>query len=731
MKTIVKYDGRKMEARDHSKKRGASERPSNRVNFLILTALAFIVAFGSCNKEPMYQDDDFRLTGDVKSDVENCVNVGFDPTASYVTKGNDVDGWNQVQDHVNGAPHTTYNFFLLNEAGERFESFCGNYGSGGIGPIAGIDYLEPDHYADIVGVFNYINNKYGSINQWSFASNNQGVGNPNPAANTKLIAQYAIWQILEKGLTMASGTVAIDEAVADALANGKKATGKIDIYFMVGPNYPHDILGVQPQIVPVCKEDPKGEIKIAKTVDGIEINAWAKAAGKKITDLIVGFKLYEVGEEGASIDGVTPIDTKNVDANGVINFTGLASGWYAIEEVLTTSGKAVFYQAPVMYVLIENGEQVEVTIEFDYDAFYTIVNGYGGGYVLGYPGLNNTGDIFPIGVTNTKTGAVYPSFCANAGSEQFAGSGQNGTDCAGYYKTENFHEGANYLDFVKAYNYIQDNYGDLDQNRAITQIVTWNLLKAIEIPSAAFDNIDWAAVEAGTWAVAGIADAKAKVEAVVKNYAFYQGMGKIINVVFMECEHHHDYKFCQPQLVPVYGAPSFKNRTKPPVTASYGTVTATNAGNVPAIKAGLNPKNGNPIYEVDKKTGVVTATPFVVPNANHFVFAQMTRAELEAGVVLEFLVGNKYDVVGTGFVQLVGENIVLTINKFFAGEFGLIAFNKLPVFNNGIIHSQKEKDLKAFGAMSGFNHDNKASVPCPTGDEIWLYFHAGGLQFYK
>jgi len=49
-------------------------------------------------------------------------------------------------------------------------------------------------------------------------------------------------------------------------------------------------------------------------------------------------------------------------------------------------------------------------------------------------------------------------------------------------------------------------------------------------------------------------------------------------------------------------------------------------------------------------------------------------------------------------VKLVNGKIELTIDKFAEGSFGLIAFNKPPVFNNGNIHSRKEKDLQAFGA---------------------------------
>jgi len=169
--------------------------------------------------------------------------------------------------------------------------------------------------------------------------------------------------------------------------------------------------------------------------------------------------------------------------------------------------------------------------------------------------------------------------------------------------------------------------------------------------------------------------------------------------------------------------------TPPPprsIGPSYGSVTATNAGNVPAILAGLNPKNGNPFFGDKKEPN----TPFVVPNSNHFVFAALDRAALAAGVALDFVVGNKYDIVGAGLVKLEGNNLVVTIDDFAEGSFGVIAFNQLPVFNNGNIHSQKEADLKKLGATTGFNHNNVLTIPCPAGDTIYLYIHCGTIQFY-
>jgi hypothetical protein len=161
-------------------------------------------------------------------------------------------------------------------------------------------------------------------------------------------------------------------------------------------------------------------------------------------------------------------------------------------------------------------------------------------------------------------------------------------------------------------------------------------------------------------------------------------------------------------------------------------VTATN-GERGAILAGLNPKNGNALFDKNKPEDPTKSTPFVVPNSNHFVFAKLTRAQLIEGVVLNMMVGNRFDEVGKVRVQLKGDNIEIVMNG--EGKFGVIAFNQLPVTNNGNIHSQKEKDLAQLGATGGFNHalhpNNETQVKCPAEDIIYLYIHCDPIRFYN
>ena len=162
---------------------------------------------------------------------------------------------------------------------------------------------------------------------------------------------------------------------------------------------------------------------------------------------------------------------------------------------------------------------------------------------------------------------------------------------------------------------------------------------------------------------------------------------------------------------------------------AYGSVTATwdINGYLKRITDSLDPKNGNPKFPTSYLAGVVY-------NSNHFTYAKYTRSQLEAGVEMAMVVGNKYDYVGKATAQIVGNNIEVTIHNFGKGDFGVIAFNK-PMTDkmpkNGNIHSQKEADLiNELGATTGFNHDNKTVVPCPSGNDIYLYIHCGTIQYY-
>ncbi|MCL2127855.1 MAG: prealbumin-like fold domain-containing protein [Treponema sp.] len=661
--------------------------------------------------------------------------AGFDTGATYVgvfPRGENVDGmtveWNLSEEAVSyGTASAAYypvnpyfeDFYVAGSDGSLYSSFCADWNSGFLGPeiedISKIRFENNEQArANIVSAFGYIYDTWGSLDQWAIGNNTE-----DPADATKNIAQLVLWPLLDDGVlwtkVISPGYEWInayaEEVLAAVEAGYKSANYQIDLYYLGKGDYTVNHAGFltyQSQLVPIVSLIPQGFFKMNKTANGVNIAAYYADKGGIPSGIT--FVLYKDGKEFAR---------QALAADGVIDFTGLPSGSYVLKEILSSPASGIFEQAPDMPFEINFEEGIWGGVSgFDFDALYTIVNGYGkGGFrisTLGYPGLNNNGDIFYIGVTNSETGDEYASFCANVGSKNFAGDAGQG--CAGYYTAVSVND----VRFFSAFNFINDMYGDLNENRIITQTVIWALLDGIDVNSPEFEATALTQAEK---------DAVLATLAAANGKPLYTGSRTVVGAIYMVCTDGHDFVTCQPQIVPLYSG-VFNNILKPPVTGSYGSVTATNAGNVPAILAGLNPKNGNALFDKKNPEDPAKSTPFVVPNANHFTFAKFARAELEAGVALDLVVGNKFDIVGKAFVVLVDGNIVITIDDFANGAFGAIAFNQLPVTNNGNIHSQKEKDLAAFGAKTGFNHDNKVVVPCPSGNSIYLYIHFDNVQFY-
>ena len=314
-----------------------------------------------------------------------------------------------------------------------------------------------------------------------------------------------------------------------------------------------------------------GGLTVDKSIDGMAyMEWWTDHPDVDMEELFSGisFYLYASDKYGAyDPDGARIAGDFEV-LSGAIKFTPAtqpAEGWYVIvEEFEDDSLAAEFFEdvGPLLIYINAAGSFVfgDAT-DFDYDAFYTIVNGYGNGYTIGYQGLNNTGDIFPISIKNAATEETYASFCANGGSTAFAG--ESGLGCTGYMvvDTDEPH-GVNKAEFLQAYNYIEDNIGDLAANRAITQIITWYLLGSVDPESAAFDAVKWDTINGDSRYYQGM-DAQSDVLEVINNYAGFVGSGKVVDVVFLVCEAGHDFINCQPQLVPIYGGGSFDNKTNP------------------------------------------------------------------------------------------------------------------------------------------------------------------------
>ena len=456
---------------------------------------------------------------------------------------------------------------------------------------------------------------------------------------------------------------------------------------------------------PAPPADLFGELRIAKTVGGEALDSWFAGLGDvgfSFEDVICGmvFYLYAIEDKGAAIND-PPYATGVLDLDGVIKFSKnkIATGWYAVVEELSGLAAEIFEEVGPQYfyvTAVKTGGATEYLAggggTFDYNAFYTIVNGYGSGYTLGYPGLNNNGDIFPIAVKNAGTGAVYPSFCFNAGSRAFAG--ESGLGCSGYMVAERMDKVAKFEDFLSAYNYIEDKCGGLDDNRAIAQIMTWHLLGSIEIPSAQFDGINWAAIESGTGAVKGIADAKATVENVAANYKGYVGEGTIIDIAVMLCELDHPAADCQPQLVPIYDSGTFDNSARPgklaidPAAAAAAELTIWTQKYIERYE-----RERSPYKYVSQGYSSVTATNAgvktnIVANSNHFAFAKLPKTDLAEGIALDMVVGNKVDTCGSAFAKMVDGKLEITIDDAYKSSFGAVAFDGfIPTVKNGNIHS--------------------------------------------
>jgi len=169
-------------------------------------------------------------------------------------------------------------------------------------------------------------------------------------------------------------------------------------------------------------------------------------------------------------------------------------------------------------------------------------------------------------VDNIDSSKIYPSFCAHAGSKNFAGDNHLG--CQGYMvvggslvglKPSGI-EDIDYHMFVSALNYIEDTCGKIYdmKNRPITQTVIWALLGEFGDLDELIANDRFEETTLSSEEVAAVRGAlKAAKDG-------YDGKRTIKDVVYLVCEEHNItnhpdmtwkelFMYCQPQILPLYG----------------------------------------------------------------------------------------------------------------------------------------------------------------------------------
>ena len=335
---------------------------------------------------------------------------------------------------------------------------------------------------------------------------------------------------------------------------------------------------------------------------------------------------------------------------------------------------------------------------------------------MGYPGLNGGGEIFPIAVINDDTGEVYASYCAHAGSQRFAGDNHLG--CSGYLvagKTMPGEEDAlDFASFIAAYNFIEDTYGALDANRVITQTVTWVLLGAVDVDSPAFAAANLSADES--------AAVKAAYAAAIAGYA---GEGTIVDLVYMLCENpRHDYLYCQPQLVPVYGGePSFNNIPK----TFKGEGTLEVFAEVKAFEDEYE-------WVQDRKTIKDTIVTYVGRDGNngHYMDGRGFTA-----IAVDVANGGTFELAYSGSGNPKAQDNSKKIGVFFTVE--VVGGQVVITFDDSYISSSitaKAYSSKPTGNVDNSHHQNNTSgvltldLPGGVTDTVYLVIHIESITFY-
>jgi hypothetical protein len=291
----------------------------NQINYLfmkkncLLTIISAIIAlaciFSACKKEPLADDKGkiFRSLGALPEVgiYNNFVEGNYWISDTWVAGDREVivhtyfrDGssWLDQKDIDGTKPsNSIYNFTVRTSCDEvgwkSYSSFCASYGSSAFGGLTNCyisGTLDATKKAQIISAFNYIYDTYGSLNGWLEYDMSEG-WIPKPevtvAGATKVVAQSALWMILDypnaDGTSLKFGGIdyitpqygnpgyydyrpyigkGFDEAIAAAIhaANtGYQGSKTVkNLAYLVGPQYPSDVVSIQPQIIPLGGTPP-------------------------------------------------------------------------------------------------------------------------------------------------------------------------------------------------------------------------------------------------------------------------------------------------------------------------------------------------------------------------------------------------------------------------------------------------------------------------------------------
>jgi len=649
---------------------------------LLCASIALVLVFGACKKD---NDQSMLVRKSVGSgiyDAETFDKGGEFYVANahpYTSKG---VTWVTTANGTNGS---FFNIYTENmDTKELYSSFCGHIGSAHFGgnhtPSVNLfnktnefinDYKSQRVYDNILKAFNYIYGKWGSLDQWNLD------GTVTEEGATKLITAMSVWVLLED---KTSAGVQIDEATCNWQVVNNAVTEVVNAV-KGGTSIP---LTYVTEFVYLAHEGFPADLGGNKNITQCQPQI---------------IPLYK--ETPTTCNPVVrPIG--NCDDFLAGKVYGSCDSWaYGADQI----GGGVKFCI--------NGQLLNIP------GVSNGVNPYFGNFAVGEKDANGNCCNAPV---------VFSSFCADYNS--------GGLSCASLVNVANERfagtvGAALKANIIKMFNYVYATYGsvnrwpskdccdDREGTKLIAQMALWRVLHA---------EMDCLEILDPAYACYNIA-----INNVIANYGTFTGKGPITDIAFLGQVGDYDANghtgrisgqyngTYQPQIVPIV--------CEQVLGPAYGSVTATKKGNVPNILGTLNPKNGNAQFPASYNANGI------VYNSNHFCFAKFTRNELLAGVNLDMVVGNKFDIVGKATAKIVGNNIEVVIENFGKGDFGVIAFNKAMTSSfpkNGNIHSQKEADLKSqLGATTGFNHNNNLVVPCPTGNDIYLYIHCGTIQFFQ